>query len=120
MSAKLTEACWLLLSFSILFVDGWAQKVFYPASKHGGSYMFNYYIPPAPSTTTWAPAWSSDGKLIAVAMYGSIWNVDPKTGIATELTYSSKYHSSPVISADGKWLVYTADDDGRSIQLEAL
>ena len=23
----------------------------YPASKHGGTYMFNYYLPPAPSAT---------------------------------------------------------------------
>jgi hypothetical protein len=43
---------------------------------------FNYYIPPAPATTPWAPAWSPDGKWIAVGMYGSIWKVDPKTGVA--------------------------------------
>jgi TolB protein len=121
MSSKLPKAlCWLPLSFFILFVDAWAQKVPYPASKHGANYMFNYYLPPAPSTTPWAPAWSPDGDWIAVAMYGSVWKVDSRTGTATELTYSSKYHSSPAISPDGEWLVYTADDDGRSIQLETL
>jgi Tol biopolymer transport system component len=82
--------------------------------------MFNYYIPPAPATTPWAPAWSPDGKWIAVGMYGSIWKVDPKTGVAFELTYNRKYHSSPSWSPDGKWIVYTADDDGKSIQLEIL
>jgi len=92
----------------------------YPAARHGGRYMHNYYIPPAPSTTPWAPAWAPDGKWIAVAMQGSIWRVDPATGEAWELTYDRKYHSSPAISPDGKWLVYTADDDGRTIQLEAL
>ncbi|MEK7405932.1 MAG: CehA/McbA family metallohydrolase [Acidobacteriota bacterium] len=92
----------------------------YPASRHGGNYMFNYYLPPAPSTTPWAPAWSPDGKWIAVAIEGSIWKVDPETGAATELTYNRKYHSSPAFSPDGKWIVYTADDDGRSIQLEIL
>ena len=61
----------------------WPQAVEYPASKHGGNYMFNYYLPPAPSTTPWAPAWSPDGKSIAVAMHGSIWKVDPATGSAT-------------------------------------
>src|SRR5581483_301929 len=78
-----------------------------------------YYLPPAPSSTPWAPAWSPDGKSLAIAMDGSIWRVD-LTGAATELTYDRKYHSSPTWSPDGKWIVYTADDDGNSIQLEIL
>ena len=49
----------------------------YAAARHGGPYMWNYYIPPAPGTTPWAPCWSPDGKRIAVAMQGSIWIVDP-------------------------------------------
>ncbi|MBM3804493.1 MAG: hypothetical protein FJW26_19515 [Acidimicrobiia bacterium] len=97
-----------------------APRAPYPGAKHGGNYMFNYYLPPSPSTTPWAPAWSPDGKWIAIAMYGSIWKVDPASGTAAELTYSAKYHSSPALSADGTWLIYTADDDGRSIQLEIL
>ena len=92
----------------------------YPAAQHGGNYMHNYYFPPAPSTTPWAPAWSPDGDAIAVGMSGSIWSVDPATGVANELTYSAKYHSSPDWSPDGQWIVYTADDGGRSIQLEIL
>lgn len=92
----------------------------YPASKHGGTYMFNYYLPPAPSSTPWAPAWSPDGSWIAVAMQGSIWKVDPATGTAFEVSYNAKYHSSPAWSPDGKWIVYTADDDGSTIQLEAV
>src|SRR5262245_14469588 len=95
-----------------------AQRSVYPASKHGGTYMFNYYLPPAPSTTPWWPSWSPDGKWIAVAMHGSIWKVDPNTGIAHELTYGKKYHSSPDWSPDGKWIVYTADDGGATIGLE--
>lgn len=92
----------------------------YPASKHGATYMFNYYLPPAPSASAWAPAWSPDGKWIAVAMQGSIWKVDPETGTAFEVSYNKKYHSSPTWSPDGRWIVYTADDDGNSIQLEAV
>lgn len=92
----------------------------YPAAKQGGQYMHNYYIPPAPSTTPWAPAWSPDGRSIAVAMYGSIWRVDLTSGAAAEMTYGKTYHSSPAWSPDGKWLVYTADDDARSIHLEIL
>ena len=92
----------------------------YPASGHGGNYMHNFYFPPAPSSTPWAPDWSPDGEWIAVAMSGSIWRVDPHTGQAWELTYNEKYHSLPDISPDGRWLVYTADDGGTTIQLEVL
>ena len=67
----------------------------YPSSRHGGNYMHNFYFPPAPSSTPWAPDWSPDGKWIACGMSGSIWKVDPKTGTAYELTYNEKYHSSP-------------------------
>ena len=92
----------------------------YPASQQGGNYMHNFYFPPAPSSTPWAPDWSPDGEWIAVAMSGSIWKVDPHTGQAWELTYNDKYHSLPDISPDGKWLIYTADDGGTTIQLEIL
>ena len=92
----------------------------YPASQQGGNYMHNFYFPPAPSSTPWAPDWAPDGSWIAVAMSGSIWKVDPETGQAWELTYNEKYHSLPDISPDGKWLVYTADDGGTTIQLEVL
>jgi Tol biopolymer transport system component len=92
----------------------------YPAATQGANYMHNYYLPPAPSTTPWAPAWSPDGKWIAVAMQGSIWRVDPATAAATELTYNRRYHSSPAFSPDGKWIVYTAEDGLKRIQLEIL
>jgi TolB protein len=99
---------------------GLDYPVVYPAAKEGGNYMHNFYLPPSPSTTPWAPAWAPDGKWIAVAMYGSIWRVDPKTGAAAEITYGKTYHSSPAFSPDGKWLVYTSDDDARSVNLEVL
>src|SRR5881409_3747399 len=110
----------LSVTATVLLAQSNGYPAVYPAAKEGSQYMFNYYIPPAPSTTPWAPAWSPDGKWLAVGMYGSIWKVDPKTGVAFELTYNRKYHSSPAWSADGKWIIYTADDDGRSIQLEIL
>ena len=98
-----------------------AQAEQYPASRHGGNYMHNFYFPPAPSSTPWAPSWSPDGESIAVAMSGSIWRVDPDTGVAYELTYSPEaYHSSPDWSPDGRWIVYTADYDGARVQLELL
>jgi TolB protein len=111
----------ILLITAAAFGQPAAPEANYTASKEGGGmYMYNYYIPPAPSTTPWAPAWAPDGKSIAVAMQGSIWKVDPASGTAVELTYNSKYHSSPAWSPDGKWIVYTADDDGKTIELEIL
>lgn len=59
----------------------WPQAAQYPVSKHGDSYMWNYYFPPSPSSTPWAPAWAGDGKSIAVAMQGSIWKVDPYSDV---------------------------------------
>ena len=82
--------------------------------------MHNYYFPPAPSSTPWAPSWAPDGQSIAVAMAGSIWEVDVRGGGATELTYGRTYHSSPDWSPDGRWIIYTADADANSIQLEIL
>ena len=96
-----------------------AQPV-YPSAGTGGNYMHAYYFPPAPSSTPWAPSWAPDGQSIAVAMSGSIWKVDPTSGVAHELTYSHKYHSMPDWSSDGKWIIYTADDGGTTIQLEIL
>lgn len=104
-----------LLSSEIL-----AQARFYPAARSGGNYMHNFYFPPSPSATPWAPDWSPDGEWIAVAMQGSIWKVDPSNGVAYELTYSESYHSSPDWSPDGRWIIYTADYDHQRIQLEIL
>jgi len=82
--------------------------------------MYNFYFPPAPSSTPWGPDWSPDGKWIAVGMSGSIWKVEPESGRAWELTGNGKYHALPDVSPDGKWILYTADDGGRTIQLEIL
>jgi len=110
----------ILILLALAATSAFSQKPEYPASRHGGTYMFSYYLPQTPTATPWWPSWSPDGKWIAISMYGSIWKVDPKTGVAYELTYNGKYHSSPNWSPDGKWIIYTADDDGTSIQLEIV
>ena len=110
----------LFIATSFLSVELLAQARFYPAARSGGNYMYNFYFPPSPSATPWAPDWSPDGEWIAVAMQGSIWKVDPDTGGAYEITYNEAYHSSPDWSPDGRWIIYTADYDHQRIQLEIL
>jgi len=113
---------------AVLLVPALAAGVFscfvypadYPAVRQGGLYMFNYYFPPAPASTPWAPSWAPDDKWIAVGMEGSLWKVDPATGAAIELVHDGRYSSSPSWSPDGKWIIYTADDDRRNIQLAIL
>lgn len=99
-----------------------AQERFggYPAARMGGTYMHNFYLPPAVNSTPWAPAWSPDGRSIAVSMQGSIWSVGVESGAAVELVGGPSYYSSPSYSPDGQWLIYTADHHGRAIQLEIL
>ena len=92
----------------------------YPSLLQGGTYAQNFMFGPETSSTPWAPDWAPDGASIAVAMSGSIWTVDPETGRAEELTYSAKYHSSPDWSPDGRWIIYTADDGGQTIELEIV
>lgn len=93
----------------------------YPNARTGGNYMHNYYFAPAASSTPWWPSWAPDGTRIAFAMSGSIWTIDVPGTVAKELVYSPReYLSSPEYSPDGKWLAYTADDDGKSINLRLL
>ena len=92
----------------------------YPAAAHGGNYMHNFHFPPAPSSSPWYPAWHPGGERVAVAMSGSLWEVDIATGDAFEIVHGPDYYSSPNYSPDGAWLLYTADDDGGTIDLEVM
>jgi TolB protein len=92
----------------------------YPAIRYGGNYLHNYLIPPAPSGTPFAPAPSPDGEQVAFSLHGSLWIVPIAGGVAREIVDGPKYYSSPAWSPDGEWLVYTADDGGKTIELEAV
>ncbi len=119
--AKHLAGLLLAVITSVLTIELLAQSRFYPDARSGGNYMHNFYFPPSPSSTPWAPDWSPNSEWIAVAMQGSIWQVDPETGVAYEITYSEDaYHSSPDYSPDGRWLVFTADYEHQRIQLEIL
>ncbi len=53
-------------------------------------------------------------------MQGSLWNVDPGTGVATELAADGRYDSSPHWSPDGRWIAYTSEAPGLTTQLAIL
>jgi TolB protein len=97
-----------------------AQGNEYPALRYQSNYLSSYYLSHAPFTRPWFPAWSPDGKWLAVSLDGSIWRVNPETAVAEQLTEDRKLHSSPAWSPDGRWIVYTAEDNWQSIQLEIL
>ncbi|MEM1248803.1 MAG: CehA/McbA family metallohydrolase [Acidobacteriota bacterium] len=94
-----------------------AQMGRYPGARHGGMYMTNYYLPQAPTSTPWAPTWRPDGRRITASLHGSLWDVDPAKGTATEIVQGDFYASQPDWSPDGELLAYTADDGEKTIHL---
>jgi Tol biopolymer transport system component len=63
------------------------------------------------SNVTWTP----EGKLISQAeAHGhlALWEVDPKSREETQLTNDVYMEYSPVVSPDGKYLLYLSDRDG--------
>ena len=55
------------------------------------------------------PAPSPDGKAVAIAAQGWLWNVDIETGIATRITDKAGIDSRPRFSPDGKQLAFVRD-----------
>ena len=77
-------------------------------SRAGGMYMESLYLPPV-TTGPWAPAWSPDGREIAVAMHGSLWRVPVEGGEAIQITAGAHYDSEPSWSPDGRQIAFTRD-----------
>jgi TolB protein len=107
---------------SIAAAPAWAQA--YPNAKTGGNYMHNYLLPPAASSTPWWPTWAADGGSVAFAMDGALWRMKVAggrgDGLAEEILREKEYLSSPEWSPDGRFLAYTADEDGKSINIRLL
>jgi len=111
----------LAAAFGVVIMAAWglaqARRPYQPV-KHGANYLHNYALPPAPSAFPWAATWAPDGKALAYAEMGSIWVLDLASGEAREVAASSKYLGMPKFSPDGRFLVHTADDGGKTIELE--
>ena len=56
------------------------QRRAYPAAAHGENYTHNFHLTPAPSPSRWYPAWHPGGDRVAVAMSGSLREVDIASG----------------------------------------
>ena len=69
------------------------------------------------------PAVTPDGRYVVFEStrdrMHNIWRVDADGRNPTQLTRGS-YDSEPVCSRDGEWVVYVADDDGRSPRLRKV
>ena len=106
----MTYARALIALLSLCLVLPCAAQNFPTRSRYASGYMYNFYVPQAASTP-WRPAWSPDGKEIAFSMSGSLWKIKVGDTTAYELTANPTYDSAPTWSPDGRWMVYTAEDD---------
>jgi len=80
-------------------------------------YFREMYLPQATSGVG-SPAWSPDGRRIAVSLEGSLWIVDAASGGARQLTDGPGYDYQPDWSPDGRFLVYASYHDD-AVELRA-
>jgi TolB protein len=73
-------------------------------------YYREMYLPQATSGPQ-SPAWSPDGRTLAVSMQGSLWTIDPGTGRARQLTSGPGFDYQPDWSADGRFIAYASYRD---------
>jgi len=81
-------------------------------------YYREMYLPQATSGVA-APAWSPDGRELAVSIEGALWRVEIESGLARQLTNGPGYDYQPDWSPDGRGLAYASYHDDQ-IELRAL
>lgn len=60
------------------------------------------------------PSLSPDAKEIYFCFDGGIWRVPTQGGTAVRLTAMAGYQTDPQVSPDGRWLAFTADEQGNT------
>lgn len=63
----------------------------------------------AAEEVTWGasdPAWSPDGRRLAISLFGSVWTIPAEGGPATRVTMSPGYHAHPAWSPDGARIAF--------------
>ncbi len=81
-------------------------------------YYREMYLPQATSGVA-SPAWSPDGRELAVSIEGALWRIELATGRARQLTNGPGYDHQPDWSPDGRLLAYAAYRDD-AVELRAL
>jgi TolB protein len=103
---KLGRGTALLLASAALYGQG--QRRVFSKIFTGEPYTIECYLPQITNGPNF-PAWSPDGKELALAMKGSIWRTRLGETVAHELVAEQGYASQPAWSPDGRWIVYTSD-----------
>jgi Tol biopolymer transport system component len=95
------------------------RKTVLPQVRLPHNYYFREMYLPQATSGVGSPAWSPDGKQIAVSLEGSLWIVDPATGGARQLTDGPGYDYEPDWSPDGRFLAY-ASYQSDAVELRGL
>jgi TolB protein len=97
---------------SLLIAISAIASAFAGPNRFGHSDRVERHMLPAVSTGPLDPAWSPDGRWIAVSMRGDIWKVPAEGGQAFALTHGPAYHFEPAWSPDGSRIALSMDIDG--------
>ncbi len=103
-AATAVAACAIVLASTVVAYAG--------PNRYTNNDRTDRHMLPATSTGPLDPAWSPDGRWIAVSMRGDVWKVPVNGGEAVALTAGPRYHFEPAWSPDGKRVALTVDFDG--------
>jgi TolB protein len=83
------------------------------------SYYYREMYLPQVTSGPGSVDWSPDGHDLVVSMQGSLWRVQPDTGVATQITDGPGYDFQPDFSPDGRYVAYASYHDD-AIELRLL
>ena len=81
-------------------------------------YYREMYLPQVTSGPD-SPAWSPDGRRVVFSMQGSLWIMEPGSGLARQATDGTGYHFEPDWSSDDRFVAFAAYDHD-AVELRGL